>query len=171
MGLMLFQSTGLYLMHQVQVSYVRHEMKQRIKAGVPEDELVVLKISKSEELDEDIFEREHSREFRYKGQMYDVIRLVEQGDTTVYTCIHDVKESGLFEALDRMVNEELNEDDDEKRQREMMLGFFQKVYLPVATVEMNLHGSTLSSNFAYSDIVSEEHIIKAAEPPQFMFLA
>ena len=65
---MLVQSTGLYLMHELQVSFVRHEMKQRIKAGVPEEDLVVLRISRSEELDANVFERKHSLEFRYKGE-------------------------------------------------------------------------------------------------------
>lgn len=171
LAIMLFQSTGLYLLHTVQVEFVRHEMKQRIKAGVPESDLVVLKIAKAEEEDSEIFEREHSREFRYKGEMYDVMRIVQLEDTTIYTCIHDVKESNLFEQLDKMVLNELSEDDDEKRHREMMLGFFQKVYLPTSIPKVEDFSSEVKSVFTYFDFFSEKHSPDPGEPPRFMLLS
>lgn len=158
-------------MHTVQVAYVRHEMKQRIKAGVPEEDLVLLKIAKSEEENSDIFERMHSREFRYYGQMYDVMRLKEKGDTTYYTCIHDVKESKLFERLDRMVLEQLSEDKDEQRQQELMLGFFTKVYLPSFIPELTYFNTKAESTFAYQGSYSEKHSQDIGEPPRFMFFS
>ncbi|WP_417599830.1 hypothetical protein [Owenweeksia hongkongensis] len=168
MAIMLFQSTGMYLMHSVQVAYVRHEMKQRIKAGVPEADLVLLKIAKSEEENSDIFEREHSREFRYYGQMYDVMRLEDKGDTTYYTCIHDVKESKLFERLDRMVLDQLSENEDQKKHREMMLGFFTKVYLPTHIPDAKYFNSKVKSVFTYRDFFSEKHCHDFIEPPRYV---
>lgn len=126
--LILFQSTGLFLTHSLQVSMVRYEMKQRIKAGVPEEQRVVLKITPEVEASED-FEWFHSKEFRFKGEMYDILSREQHGDTTWYTCIHDVKESGLFNRLDSLVKEQLNGDPLQKKQRKLFLGFFQKVYL------------------------------------------
>ncbi|WP_417589158.1 hypothetical protein [Owenweeksia hongkongensis] len=171
MAIMLFQSTGMYLMHSVQVAYVRHEMKQRIKAGVPEADLVLLKIAKSEEENSDVFEREHSREFRYYGQMYDVMRLEDKGDTTYYTCIHDVKESKLFERLDRMVLDQLSENEDQKKHREMMLGFFTKVYLPNYIPEIEHFNAQVKSDFVYHDFFSEKHTLDPSEPPRFVFFS
>lgn len=158
-------------MHTAQVAYVRHEMKQRIKAGVPEEDLVLLKIAKSEEENSDVFERMHSREFRYNGQMYDVMRLEDKGDTTYYTCIHDVKESKLFERLDSMVLDELNKDEGEKSQREMMLNFFTKVYLPNYIPEIEHFNTQAKSVFVYLNLFSEKHSQDIGEPPRFMFFS
>lgn len=165
---MLFQSTGLYLLHTVQVGLVRHEMKQRIKAGVPEEDLVVLKITKSEEENPQVFERKHSREFLYKGEMYDVMRSSQVGDTTIYTCIHDVKESRLFARLDRMVLDELNGNENQKKHREMMLGFFQKVYLSSVSPALIFFPPEIESLFGYSDSYSEKHSLDPVEPPRCM---
>jgi len=156
-------------MHSVQLAHVRHEMKQRIKAGVPEEDLVLLKIAKAEEQNSEVFERIHSREFRYKGEMYDVIRLEEKGNTTYYTCIHDVKESKLFEQLDEMVVKTLTEDTRERHQQEIMLGFFTKVYLPGVRPELSYFQTKAKSVFAYYASFSEKHSSELGEPPRFMF--
>lgn len=168
--IVLFQSSGLYLVHSIQLHFVRHEMKQLIKAGVPEEDLVLLKITEAEEQNPDIFEREHSREFRYRGEMYDVIRQHTVGDTTFYTCIHDVKESRLFDKLDRLVMEELNEDEDRKKQHDLAFNFFTTDYLPpAAEIVLNTTVST-KMRFQYSKIYSDKHLLDLLEPPRPMFL-
>lgn len=168
---MLFQSTGMYLMHSVQVAYVRHEMKQRIKAGVPEEDLVVLKITKQEEQNPDIFERIHSREFRYRGEMYDIMRVKKSADTTWYTCIHDVKESKLFENLENIVAWHLSHDKQEKKRQEIMLGFFTKVYLVACVQDEHALLKKQAACFSYHDIFSEKHCPEWVEPPRFTYSA
>ncbi|MEZ4721380.1 MAG: hypothetical protein R2813_05820 [Flavobacteriales bacterium] len=106
--LLLLQMQGRWVIFKLQQTAIRHEVKQQIKAGVPEEDLVTLKIAKLWEAEpNNRFEREHSREFRFDGEMYDIVRTEDRGDTTVYLCIHDVKESGLFAELEEMIEEEI----------------------------------------------------------------
>lgn len=141
----------------------RHEMKQFIKAGVPEEDRVILKIAKQTESNLEIFEWEHSREFRYKGEMYDVLSREEHGDTTYYSCIHDVKESGLFKELDDLVTRFMNEEDDS--QQEFFSGFFEKVYLRYSPPKP-FHAEVKEQfNTAYLEISTQEALSKIYHPP------
>lgn len=113
----------------MQVGFVRHEMKQRIKQGIPEEQRVVIKITPEIESSTEVFTRIHSREFRYLGEMYDVLTSTSSADTMIYTCIHDVKESGLFKDLDTLVRHHLNQSPHEKKNKELAIGFFSQHYL------------------------------------------
>lgn len=129
---------------------MRHEMKQRIKQGVPEEQRVVIKITPEIEENAEMFTRMHSREFRFMGEMYDVLHSEKSGDTTLYTCIHDVKESGLFNDLDRLVIYQINHNPHERESRELAFSFFNQHYLPLVESLVREIGvkvsTTLSSN-------------------------
>lgn len=119
-ALLLFQMQGPWLAFKVQQSVVRAEIKQQIKAGVPESDLVTLKIAKAWEQEPNHrFERKHSKEFRFDGEMYDIIRSEDVGDTTVYVCIHDVKESGLFAALEVRIQRAMNDRENHRKRTQI----------------------------------------------------
>lgn len=107
---------GPWLIFKIQQEAVRTEIKQQIKAGVPEDQLVKLKIAKTwEEEPNNRFKREHSKEFRFDGEWYDVMRSKDLGDTTLYVCIHDVKEGKLFNRLAEMTHAEMSQPHQEQK--------------------------------------------------------
>ncbi len=104
----IYSSLGYFVTFKILQYKVKKEVKRQIKFSIPENQLVSLYIPKSVEFGNDgSFVRMHKGEFRYKGQMYDIIRYEDLGDVTHYTCFHDVKESGLFDSLDKMVRENL----------------------------------------------------------------
>lgn len=93
------------MVFKVQQYEVRKEIKTRIKQGVPIDELVRIEVTahNAHELD-----WEHSREFRYRGTMYDVVRTqVVDAQTTVYYCVNDDQETELFAELDQLVQKSM----------------------------------------------------------------
>lgn len=119
------------LVFSLRVSAARHEIKQLIKAGVPKEDQVLLKIPLSlEQTSNSTFVRKHSREFRYKGEMYDILHKEMHGDTTWYTCIHDVKESGLFKDLESKVRVFLSSNPAQREQLQFCLAFFHQQYIP-----------------------------------------
>ncbi len=135
----------------MQLGFVRYEMKQRIKHGIAEEDRLVLKITPEIEANPEIFIRIHSREFRYLGEMYDVLKTENSGDTTFYTCIHDVKESGLFKNLDALVYQHLNDDTHQKQGREFMLTFFGLDYLGEFKTDVKIRSVEDISYAAYLD--------------------
>ncbi len=48
------------------------------------------------------FQRIDHKEFRYKGFMYDIVREIKTGQTTVFFCLPDNKETSLFARLNRV---------------------------------------------------------------------
>jgi hypothetical protein len=137
--LLLLQSGGPMLLFAIQQQQIRREMKKRIKAGVAEEELVMLAIPKSlEAAPNNRFQRIHSREFRFDGLMYDIVRQEERGDTTFYTCILDELESELFANLHRMMHDEMQSNPDRKRQQRKATQLLDSKYLAVSVNPMPL---------------------------------
>ncbi len=149
----------------MQVGFVRYEMKQRIKNGIPEEQRVVIKITPEIENNAEVFTRMHSREFRYRGEMYDVLSLEASGDTILYTCIHDVKESGLFKNLDKMVSYQLHHNSNEKHNRDLALHFFSQHYLALDNFRANAISTQFSSVYSYKDEPSRGFSAELFRPP------
>lgn len=126
--LLMFQSTGYYLYFRIQQQHIRHEIKQQIKAGVPEDEIVLLKLSRTIQDNWDEFQWIHDHEFRYQGKMYDIVRQEDHGETTWFYCIRDEKETLLFARLDEQVKNEMQNMPGNDRQRERLMQWYNTLF-------------------------------------------
>lgn len=117
--ILLFQSAGYIIVFKVQQNLIRHEIKQQIKSGVPESEQVLLVISHAIQQNREVFQRIHSREFRYYGKMYDVIKQEDKNGTTWFFCISDEQETSLFARLDEQVKKEMQTPASEKQREKL----------------------------------------------------
>jgi hypothetical protein len=95
--LFLFNSIGYYFLFELNKYMARKEMKAAIQRNPAK--MIILTIADAEN-DRD-FCRIDKKEFRYKGEMYDIVRENKTGQKTVFTCLHDTKESRLFAGLKR----------------------------------------------------------------------
>lgn len=166
-SLLLFQSAGMGLIYSLQLGAARHEVKQRLKHGVPEEDRVLLKIPLSlEQTENDVFHRVHAGEFRYKGEMYDILKSESHGDTTWYVCIHDVKESGIFKQLDEQVKLFVSTNPGQQHQRALAFSFFHLQYI-IPTVETKNAKETIDRSvfFTFSDHVEEGFFASLFRPP------
>ncbi len=93
----LFNSAGYYLLFELHKYQIKKEMKAIIQSNPAN--FTILKIDDVENDKE--FRWVHKKEFRYKGSMYDIVRMKKNGNTTVFICIHDTRESKLFAGLQR----------------------------------------------------------------------
>ncbi|WP_416865869.1 MAG: hypothetical protein ACMVP2_26655 [Imperialibacter sp.] len=80
----------------------------RIFEGLGESEQTVLRLSKQEAEKELVWE--HSKEFRYKGQFYDIISVQELPDSVYYTCYWDKEETFITDVFEGILFEELTHD-------------------------------------------------------------
>jgi len=127
--LIALQTSGRLLVFKLQQYHIRAQVKQQIKAGVPEDELVLLKIPAALEQGHNrVFQRIHAREFRYHGQMYDIVRQQSRGDTTWYYCVSDEQETLLFARLDELVQQNMTGTQPHNSQIEMLLRLLGALY-------------------------------------------
>lgn len=116
---MLLQAAGYIVVFEIQKHGIRREIKQQIKAGVPQAELVLFKIC--EEKPDPAFQRVDEHEFRYDGKMYDIVRQESHGDRTWYYCLADEKETQLFAHLEELVKRGMNQNPEQQQRLERLL--------------------------------------------------
>ena len=93
-----------YLYLKLRQTKARKEIKMKIKAGVPEDELTLFYYSEANKHE---FDWKHSREFNHRGVMYDIVREEnpEPGVRLLY-CVTDHQETLLFGNLKKLVTQQ-----------------------------------------------------------------
>jgi hypothetical protein len=99
--LFLFNILGYYFIFEVQKYHVKKEMQARVQKG--STVLTILRVMDPENNPD--FQRVEKMEIRYKGSLYDVIKEVQKGRTTIFYCIHDKKEENLL-AIMKTVNKD-----------------------------------------------------------------
>lgn len=142
--IMVFAFSGYYASFKWRQYHVRKEIKHLIKVGAPDSLHYDFYL---DEIEKDPTQMTwiHSMEFRYRGEMYDIISRSQEGERTLLHCIHDVKESGLFAELDRMVHIQLNGDPKEHNGKQQWAKFYNSLYW----------ASKCSLSMAYADLLSE----------------
>lgn len=118
----LLQAAGFIVVLEIQKHGIRQEIKQQIKAGVPEAELVLWKFCEGKS--EPAFQRIDEHEFRYGGKMYDIVRQESHGDTTWYYCLADEKETQLFAQLEELVKRGMRQNPEQQQRLERLLSLF-----------------------------------------------
>jgi hypothetical protein len=116
----------------------KKEIKQLIKAGVPEKDLVRFKfhISIIKNVTHD-FSWVKKNEFRYKNEMYDIVKTEFNGDSVYYKCIHDFKESNLFSDFDKYLIDLLKSDSGKKNEFLSLFNYLNIFYLLVQPFSIN----------------------------------
>ena len=82
---------GTYLYLSLQQKVIQEAVQRKLEEGIPENELVKLTFYK-EEIPK-LLKWEHDKEFEYNGQMYDVVKVTDVGDSLQYLCWWDKAET------------------------------------------------------------------------------
>ena len=96
---------GTFMVHKIQKKQIKRTIKRKIIAGIDKSELVLLKFTDKEKQTQLCWE--HSKEFEYQGQMYDITDSQTIGDTTYYWCWWDYEETNLNKQLNKKLAESL----------------------------------------------------------------
>jgi hypothetical protein len=116
--------TYLWLNHQKK--QVKREVKWKIIEGIDKSELVLIQLTKAEAKEK--LDWEHSKEFEFEGEMYDVVEFEETTDSVKYWCWWDYKETALNKNLAEVVNNLLGNQPDKKEKEQKMISFYQSLF-------------------------------------------
>lgn len=159
--------TSQFLVFKLFEMKYKREIRFMIKAGVPEDQLVPFTFSKEFiNKPQSDFKWIKSWEFRFKGQMYDIMKTVDKGDSIFYLCIHDVKESNLFANLDKQINNFLNKNPDRKDDLQFMINSLSKFFAVSGNIFYNFlfpHENNFEQ-FTYNKLSDNFHSIISPPP-------
>lgn len=141
----LYNLTGYYVVFRVLQYRVRREIKYRIKQNISDDELVLISISITD--DKCLTWTKPNKEFRYKEEMYDIVRQETKEDMILYYCVHDFKESKLFSDLDGHVQRHIADNPKQRKKAENLLKKVTKDYFFQVLIINNSHRA--SQNLKY----------------------
>jgi ribonuclease HI len=113
------------LRHEQKV--VRKEVKRMIIAGLDKKQLVLIKLTSAEKKDQ--LRWKHSKEFEYKGQMYDIVEKEFKDSLTYYWCWWDHEETSLNKKLNQLAADAFNNSDRKQQQEKKLSSFYQSLYL------------------------------------------
>jgi hypothetical protein len=97
LGFLVDPISGVFAWIHFEKAIVKGEARRHLISAADKNGLVVLEFSKMET--ESLLRWEHSREFEYDGQMYDVVESWAVGDTVHYRCWWDRAETRLNDRL------------------------------------------------------------------------
>ncbi len=153
----LFNSGGYYFLFCIMQNNIQREIKHKIRNSLNDEELTLIVSSKENE--KKIQWIKPNKEFRFKGEMYDVVRATMVKGIKYLYCINDSKEKTLLANYNKNHN---NRNGFSKRFKRMLTNmFFPKSQILLSS----LYSSKYSYNifvFNFSSIIIE----KSSPPPK-----
>jgi hypothetical protein len=127
-------TTFIFLKHQKK--QIKKEIKRKIISEVDKSELVLLKFTEEEKNSQLTWE--HSKEFEYKGEMYDIIETYKVGDTAYYWCWWDHEETKLNKQLNHLVSLAMGSNPKNQDNQQRLMNFFKSLYFSASTINESI---------------------------------
>jgi hypothetical protein len=157
----IFNIVGYYLWFSYVKNNIQKEVRQEIRRGLAEKDLTLITVPIGDE--SGIRWIKPGKEFTFRGEMYDVVKIKILKDKKIYSCINDTKEKKLIADFAK------NNESSSKTKR--LLGHFHYTYIIQPD---NLFHIIESSNHDYCIKSFElESAVKEVTlpPPKFFFQA
>jgi hypothetical protein len=150
-----YSIVGFYLNFAIEQCRIKEEIKEKIIKQLPDYKLTIIKISSRDQ--RKIQWIEDGKEFRFEGNMYDVVKVRQGGDTILYYCFCDIKENRLLSNLDKLVKDQSDHSPPRTVQKKQQINiFFHQVLLLNCFNEAPVHYLNPSSGykFQYNEVLS-----------------
>lgn len=115
-----------YFAFQHRTNIIRQEVEAHIEQGIEKNELVLLKFTHEET--ETLLRWEHSREFEFNQQMYDIVETEVLEDSVYYWAYWDIEESELKKDFNDILTNVLGIKKNTSKQRNQFRIDFRPLY-------------------------------------------
>lgn len=117
---------GYYSYLNYQKYLVKKQVKKQIIAGIDKKNLVLLSFSVRES--KNLLKWKHSKEFQFKGQMYDIVEKLQKNDSIFYWCWWDCEETGLNKELNQLTDLTMGRNTGKDKNLPEINNLFKKLY-------------------------------------------
>jgi hypothetical protein len=150
----LFNIGGYYLWFSFLKFNIQKEIRREIRQGLSENDLTLITVPFNDE--SGICWIKPGKEFTYRGEMYDVVKIKISNDKKFFYCINDIKEKKLIADFSKA-----NASNQKARK---LLGNF--LYLYVIQPESFFHiNETSNHDFCIKSFDTSSNIEEVAVPP------
>ncbi len=146
-----------YLWFIVKQYGIHQEVRQTIKKGLNDEDLVIIVDSSGN--NQGIFWIEKGKEFLYKWEMYDVVKTKVIGEKTYYYCLNDTREKQLISTYSKTHNTKSNQD---KRIKKIISNEYFPHYLKLSYLRCATDYWFAQLLFCYKSFISN----KPSPPPK-----
>lgn len=161
----LYNLVGYYVVFNMIQFQVKDEVKYLLKHNVPLEDLVLISIENNES--SLLTWTKPHKEFRYQGQMYDVVLKEIKGSKTLYSCIHDFKESKLFENLDIHIKNYISHHPEQQNKTKSLLNIMAKLFfLQKNTLSLETYSLIKKTHSVYTQNYQSIALDLRYPPPQ-----
>lgn len=146
---------------------IKEEVKLSLLKGVDPAQLVTLRFTKEEA--ELALDWEHSREFEYNGQMYDVVSEEVKGDTIIYKVWWDKAETKIKDELSTLVASFLQHDMENQPFQQQLTYFWNNLqYQPLGEWKTQVKWSEQTFAYYYKpSVLRNIEFAPPVPPPDF----
>lgn len=127
---------------------VREGISQQIKVGIDKDELILLKFSEEESKNK--LQWKHLKEFKFKNEMYDIVKSRIKGDSIYYWCWKDNEETKIDNKLNELTSLALGDDPPSRNSKKQFLHFYKLLFYTDKNLPSNVQFQPKQEHFFYS---------------------
>lgn len=154
----------IFVVLHYQKKAIKKEVKWKMIAGIDKDELVLLKFTEEEKKSQ--LNWEHSKEFEYNGEMYDVVEKKVVGDTTFYWVWWDHEETKLNQQLNNLFAKVMGNHPKNQDQQKRFHQFFKTLYCSDFHQKQSFVSDELRrSTFSYLNFYQSTFYSPSLPPP------
>lgn len=147
---------------------IRKEVKRCIEAEINISELIILHFTTDEIKTQ--LKWEHSTEFEYNNQMYDIVKKQFNGKQYTFWCWLDNKETKLNQNLSLLVRNAFNHDPLKKIKIQSLNFFLLNLILERFEINILKYKIFYSKIFHYNSNQSKYNLFPMIKPPDFFCL-
>jgi hypothetical protein len=160
-----FLVTSLWLQHQKKL--VKKEVKAMILADIEKGQLERLQFSKEESAN--LLEWKHSKEFAFEGNMYDIVETEQCGDSIIYWCWLDKKETALNQQLAGLLEELLGTKQERSEKKNRLNHFSKTLFFATGKIELSFVELKCSDKIPFfSESILQGYRQNGVPPPETM---
>ena len=155
-----FNFLGAGFVYNIWLYSIKSDVKEQLK-GEYEGEATIIRLPKNG--DRPSLKWHESNEFEYRGQMYDVIKKEDRGDSIWYYCHWDKAETKLLNNLSEYVAGYLQQHPKEQKTSTLLSTYLDKVFV-LSHLAVALTG-TKASLTTYLGTIDANSIFLDVDPP------
>lgn len=141
---------------------LKREIKHRIIEGIDRSELVELSFTAEEKKQ---LRWEHSKEFEYNGEMYDVVESKSENGKITYWCWWDNEETNLNRRLNNLLARALHDTEPSSSTKNAQLWLNLIFLVPEISLKKNLDFEKLENKTVHAETCFSEITISGDTPP------
>ena len=159
---------GAWQFLSLRILQIKEQVGDKMEEGIEQEQQVLLKFTKEEIITQ--LDWEHSKEFEYKGEMYDVISSEVIGDTTWYWCFWDKKETALKKEQQNLILIALGQNPQQQKTQNHITNFLRTLF-PITPLEFRkkeIYFVNPKVDVEYCFSSSTFHPLPPFHPPEFI---